>query len=277
MKLQNVPMRLAAAAAIAVAGAGALQARAASVTVTSYAAPNCLVGAMYRLEYLAIHYPWCVPGAGTTAVAYASYPYRVYQYGHAPYVAGWGYAYYPAYATYPYAGAAWSPYGAAARGPYGGFAATTGAYANSTGGVTRAGTVYNPWTGNGAAARTSTAYDPATGSRAVGQRGAVGNAYTGDYAYGERGAVYNERTGAAAAGSHGTVGNAWTGREANVGRGVVYDPNSGQANRVGGIQGENGGVGHVNNQVYVNRNGNTKQFTVGNGTKTRRTHAGRPR
>jgi hypothetical protein len=159
--------------------------------------------------------------------------------------------------------ATYYPYGGAVRGPYGA-AATTGNYywqSGSAAGVSRSSAGFNAWTGNVAAGTTSAIHDTATGTRAVGRRIDAANVYNGNYLSGERGAAYNERTGAAAAGSHATFGNAVTGNQVEAGRGVVYDPRTGQAARVGGIRGENGGVGHVNNNVYVNRNGTVQQVT----------------
>jgi hypothetical protein len=118
---------------------------------------------------------------------------------------------------------------------------------------------YNPWTGTGAAARTASGYNAGTGNWAVGQQVGVANAYTGNYAGVERGAAYNENTGAKAAGVHGTAGNAYTGNEVNAGRGILYDPNTGDVTRAGGVQGENGGIGHVGSDVYVDRNGTVSQ------------------
>jgi len=254
---------------------------AAGVAVTTYNVSGCQYGVMYSLDYLTTHYPWCVAPASysyTTyypaaayAPAYTIYPYAQYAVGlYASYPpAAYAYSYYP----YVYAGTSvvTGTYGASAWGPYGGRAATTGAITNKAGGATRASSAYNPRTGNMATGRTATAYNASTGTHAIGQRGGAANAYTGNYGYGERGAAYNERTGVAAAGSHGTFGNAYTGNQVQAGHGVAYNPNTGQSARVGGIYGENGGVGHVNNDIYVSHDGNVQELS---GSKRKRPRAG---
>ena len=143
--------------------------------------------------------------------------------------------------------------------------ATTGTYtwqSGSVNGISRTTAGYDARTGTAAAGTSRAVHDSATGTWAAGQRVDAANVYNGNYFSGERGAVYNDRTGAAAAGSHGTAGNAQTGRQIEGGRGVVYDPTTGQTSRVGGLRGDNGGIGHVDNTVYVNRNGNVQTKTL---------------
>ncbi len=153
--------------------------------------------------------------------------------------------------------------GITAWGPYG-WAGTSGNIYSQHGpwsGVSRYQGGFNAWTGNRWASQYGRAYNSVTGTRAVGQRGAVANVYNGNYAYGARGAAVNERTGNAAWGSHGTVGNAGTGNEISGARGGVYNSETGEVTRYGGVRGENGGVGHVGDDVYAGHDGNVYKKT----------------
>lgn len=194
-------------------------------------------------------------------------PWAGWAYGFA---AGWAwgasYSYWSACPVAPY----WGPYGYAcygsaynayggvtAWGPYG-WAGTSGTVYGQSGAwstASRGAAGYNAWTGNRWATEYGRAYNSTTGARAVGQRGAVENVYTGNYASGQRGAAYNPNTGAAAVGGQVTVGNAYTGQSATAGRAAVYNPNTGHVTSVGGVQTEQGSVGHIGNDVYATKDG----------------------
>lgn len=169
--------------------------------------------------------------------------------------AGWGW------------GVAWGPRGGYARWGPGGWYGTTGnIYSRwgSTSVVSRTSGGFNAYTGNRWGSQVGRSYNSTTGNLAAGQRAAVGNVYTGNYAYGARGAVTNTQTGVTAAGRTVTRGNAYTGNQVTTGAGVVYDPRTGNAVRVAGAQGENGGAVKIGNttvarsgdDVYAGRDGN---------------------
>ncbi len=170
---------------------------------------------------------------------------------------GWGWGARPWWGSYyPYRGAAWGPHGAAVWGP-GGWAATSGnIYSRwgSTSVVSRSSGGYNAWTGNRWASQVGMSYNSTTGRISAGQRAAVGNVYTGDYAYGKRG-VTGTPGGVKAGGSKVTVGNANSGKEATAGRGTVYNPNTGNATKVGGVKGDQGGAIRVGDNVYAGKDG----------------------
>ena len=155
--------------------------------------------------------------------------------------------------------------GITAWGPYG-WAGTSGNIYSQNGpwsGVSRYQGGFNAWTGNRWASQYGRAYNSTTGTRAIGARGAVANVYTGGYAYGSRGGAYNENTGNAAWGARGTAGNVGTGNEISGARGGFYNSETGDVTRYGGVRGDNGGVGHIGDDVYAGHDGNIYKKTDG--------------
>lgn len=210
----------------------------AGVTYSPWGGWSFTFGVSYGWGY------WGSPWYGPYASPYWG-PYYGYGYGY-----GYGYPYYGGVAYGARGGAvAWGP---------GGWAGTTGnVYHNwgSTTAVTRTSGGYNAWTGTGWRNQVGTSYNSRTGTLAAGQRAAVGNVYTGDYAYGKRGVAGNKEAGIVAGGKKGTVGNVDTGNQVTAGRGAVYNPGTGNSTRVGGIKGEQGGVGRVGDNVYGSKDG----------------------
>ena len=208
--------------------------------------------------HMGFGYGWSWGGA-TVAIGWGwgAYPWWGGYYG-------WG-GYYP-YAYRPGYGAAWGPRGGyAAWGP-GYWGGTTGNMYHrwgSTTAVTRRSGGYNAWTGNSWATQAGRAYNSRTGVAAAGQRGVVGNVYSGNYASGGRGAAVNTKTGAAIAGKGGTVGTAGGG-EISGGKAAIRGP-GGNTTTVGGIRGDQGGVGRVGDDVYAGRDGNVYKHNEGGG------------
>ena len=198
-------------------------------------------------------------GGPTVAVGWGWGPYPWW----GPY--GWGYAWGPPLfpAPYPWGGRAYGPRGGAVAWGPGGWAGTTGNIYTQWGPrstVTRTAAGYNAWTGNAWAKKVGASYNSRTGIASAGQRGAVQNVYSGNYAAGERG-VAKGPGGTVAVGQRGTVGNAYTGREVSGGQGQVYNPKTGQGVSVGGVHGNQGGVGHIGDDVYATHDGNVFRKT----------------
>jgi hypothetical protein len=200
-------------------------------------------------------------GAATVAVGWGwgAYPWW------GPY--GWGYAWGPPLYGAPYAwgGAAYGWRGGAVAWGPGGWAGHTGNIYSQWGPhstVSRYGGGYDAWTGNAWRGQVGASYNSRTGVASAGQRGAVGNVYTGNYAAGSRG-VAQGPGGATIAGSRGTAGNAYTGGQVSGNRGVAYNPNTGNATSFGGIHGNQGGIGHIGDDVYASHDGNVYKKTDG--------------
>ena len=139
-------------------------------------------------------------------------------------------------------------------GGYGGAAAvnTYGHWGNTAYGATHAAWA-NPYTGNIGAGSRGSYYNPVTGATGVGGRGTNYNAYTGNYASAVHGAIYNANTGVVHGGAYGTVGNAYTGSYSSVGGRYSYNTNTGN------------GVGHYNNNVYADHDGNVYKYNPTSG------------
>ena len=153
--------------------------------------------------------------------------------------------------------------GVTAWGPYG-WAGTSGNIYSQHGpwsGVSRYQGGFDAWTGNRWASQYGRAYNSVTGTRAVGQRGAVANVYNGNYAFGSRGAAVNDRTGNAVWGARGTAGNAYNGNEISGNRGGFYNNATGEVTHFSGVHGDNGGIGHIGDDVYAGHDGNVYKHT----------------
>lgn len=170
---------------------------------------------------------------------------------------GWGWGPYPYWGAW--AGPAWNTtWGGRAYGARGGavgwgprgWAGYTGNIYSQWGNrasVSRAAGGFDAWSGNAWASRVGSSYNSRTGVATAGQRSAVRNVYTGEFAAGMRGVAQGPR------------GGVVTG-----GRGVVGDPASGQAARVAGVRGpQGGGAARIGNDVYAGRDGQVYRNTGG--------------
>jgi len=181
----------------------------------------------------------------------------------------WGWGPYPYWGPWTYGwggwwgGAAFGPYGGAAVWGPGGWAGFSGPIYHrwgSAASVSRTVGGFNAWTGNEWAGRSGVAYNSRTGRVSAGQRGVVANVYTGNFATGSRG-VTRGPGGVIAGGSRGTAGNAITGNTVSGNRGFVYNPATGQGTTYGNIRTDNGGIGHVGDDVYAGHDGNVYRNT----------------
>jgi hypothetical protein len=179
-------------------------------------------------------------------------------YGPYPYWGPWGYGW-----GYYWGGVAYGPYGGAAAWGPGGWAGYSGPIYQRWGNVetvSRYSGGFNAWTGNQWAGQSGVSYNSRTGRVSAGQRGVVENVYTGNYVAGGRGVTQGE-SGVIAGGSRGRAGNVYTGESVSGGRGFVYDPETGQGTTFGGVRGDEGGIGHVGDDVYAGRDGNVYRNT----------------
>lgn len=189
-------------------------------------------------------------GAATSAWGWGWGPY--------PYWGPWGYGW-----GYWYGGVAYGPRGGAAAWGPGGWAGYSGPIYQrwgDTAAVSRFTGGFNAWTGNQWATRSGIAYNSRTGVTAAGQRGVVNNVYTGNFAAGSRGVVTGPG-GVVAGGARGVAGNTITGNTVAGNKGFVYNPNTGNVTTFGGKRGQDGGVGHIGDDVYAGHDGNVYRNT----------------
>lgn len=182
---------------------------------------------------------------------------------------GWGWGPYPYWGPWGWGWGGW--WGGVAYGPYGGMAAWgPGGWAGYTGpiyqrwgntaAVSRYTGGFDAWTGNQWATKSGIAYNSRTGVTAAGQRGVVSNVYTGNFAAGSRGVVTGPG-GVVAGGARGVAGNTFTGNTVSGNKGFVYNPNTGNVTKVGGVHGDQGGIGHIGDDVYAGHDGNVYRNT----------------
>ncbi len=174
---------------------------------------------------------------------------------------GWWYPPDPWWGPYYSSGVYDNAYGGRTAWGPNGWAGTTGNIYNRWGNVQAQGRAFGGYdyvSGNQFAGAYGMAYNSHTGAVAVGRTGAVENVYTGNYAHGGRGAVVAPQAGMAATGSRVTVGNEESGRSATAGHLNVY--HDGTDTRTGWIRGQDGSVGHVNDNIYAGKDGQVYKY-----------------